>query len=126
MRTVTFGMLALSIGVTPAMAAPLEGDALKNAVAGKRVYLSIPFGGEFPLYYRSNGVVDGTSPTSLLARLDPKTDSGRWWVSGDKLCQQWKLWYEGQRHCFTLESTGPNALKWVRQEDGLSGKARVE
>ena len=123
---VTLGMatLATGLGLAEAAAGPMSGSELKQAISGKHVYLAIPLGGEFPLYYRSSGEVDGTSPTSLLARLDPNTDTGKWWVTGDTLCQQWKIWYEQKRYCFTLKLTGPASLNWVR-DDGFSGTARI-
>jgi len=124
MRSLHLAALLIA-AASPVAASPLEGDALKAAVAGKRIFLAIPLGGEFPLHYLADGRLEGKSPDSLLARLDPKTDTGRWWVKGTALCQVWERWYEGQRHCFTLEATGPKALRWVR-EDGLSGSARSD
>lgn len=124
MRAIVFALTLIgSIG--PVAAEPLAGDALKTAVAGKRIFLAIPLGGEFPLRYLPDGRLEGTSPNSLLARLDPTTDTGRWWVKGTALCQVWRHWYEGRRYCFTLETTGARSLSWVR-EDGLSGKARTD
>lgn len=115
----------LSFGVVAhASAAPMSANDLKTTVIGKRIFLKIPLGGEFPLYYKPDGQVEGKSPNGLLARLDPKTDTGRWWVKGDSLCQKWSIWYDQKSYCFTLESSGPSTLNWVR-EDGLSGTARV-
>jgi hypothetical protein len=112
------------VGGGHAFAEPMTGEALKEAVSGKHIFLKIPLGGEFPLHYLADGTVEGTSPQSLFANLEPKQDTGRWWVDGRSLCQTWKRWYEGKRYCFTLESTGPGSLHWVR-DDGYSGSARI-
>ena len=117
-------IIAIAFLAGEASAQPLSGDELKAAIAGRHIYLAIPFGGEFPLHYRPNGRVDGISPKSLLARLDPTTDSGKWWVEGKNLCQQWQVWYRQARYCFTIELTGPKSLNWTRN-DGLSGTARI-
>lgn len=103
----------------------LQGDELKQAVSGKQIYLATPLGGEFPLNYRSNGQVDGSGKAVGLGKFMQPTDSGTWWVAGDKLCQKWKTWYDGKQFCFTVQSTGPSKIVWVR-DDGMKGTARVE
>jgi hypothetical protein len=119
------GVVVAVLAASPGQAAPLEGEALRRLVAGRTMLLAVPLGGEFPLIYRPDGTVTGESPQSLFARLDPKADSGRWWVDGASLCQVWSAWYDGKRHCFTIEPTGPRTVRWVR-DDGLSGKARIK
>lgn len=127
MRIVTFvATLALGAGIaSPAWAENLAGDALKEAVAGKQVFLATPFGGEFPLNYRSNGRVDGSGKAIGLGRFMQPTDSGRWWVEGEKLCQKWQSWYKGKEFCFTVQTAGPKKISWVR-DDGMTGTARIE
>ncbi len=84
----------------------------------------MPFGGEIPLTYRANGVVDGTGEAAGLGKYMTPTDKGRWWVSGSKLCQQWTEWYKGRTFCFTVAKLSSNRIRWVR-DDGKSGVARV-
>lgn len=103
---------------------PLAGDELRRAVAGKRVYLSVPFGGEFPLFYRPDGRVDGSGEAVGLGRFLKPSDSGRWWVDGQKLCQKWQTWYDGRVFCFTVTPRGPDRIAWVR-DDGEKGVARL-
>jgi hypothetical protein len=102
----------------------LSGADLKSLIAGKRIYLAAPAGGEFPLYYRTDGRVDGTGEALGLGRFLKPKDSGRWWIEGSRLCQQWQSWYDGKEFCFTIRTTGPNRIYWVR-DDGLSGAARI-
>ena len=102
----------------------LAGDALKRAVSGKRIYLATPLGGEFPLNYHVDGRIDGQGPASGLGRFVRPNDSGRWWLAGGKVCQQWTNWYDGKTFCFVLRKVDETRLAWDR-DDGLSGIARV-
>ncbi len=107
-----------------AQAEQLDGDTIRERIAGKRVYLAVPFGGEFPLYYRRDGRVDGSGEALGLGRFLRPTDSGRWWVAGDRLCQRWQVWYEGKTMCFTLIDLGDGKLRW-NQDNGDTGLARL-
>src|SRR5688500_14134724 len=92
------GLFAVEI----AHAQSLAGGELGRTVSGRRIYLATPLGGEFPLYYRADGQVDGSGEAVGLGRFMAPKDSGRWWVAGDKLCQKWTSWYDGKTFCFTL------------------------
>ncbi len=118
---------AIGAGALPASATsgPLDADGIKSTVGGKRIYLATPFGGEFPLNYRPGGVVDGDGEALGLGKMMAPTDKGRWWIDGNRLCQQWQEWYEGRTYCFTLTRTGAKSLRWLR-DDGLAGTARIE
>lgn len=103
---------------------PVEGDAIKQLISGKRIYLAAPAGGEFPLYYRADGQVDGSGEAVGLGRFLKPTDKGRWWVSGKSLCQKWESWYDGKTICFTLTDLGDSKVRWV-QDNGDTGVARI-
>ena len=107
-----------------ASAEALSGPALKSFVSGKRIYLAVPLGGEIPLTYRKNGLVDGTGEAAGLGKYMTPKDSGRWWVNGNKLCQKWQEWYDGRTFCFTVTKISDSRIRWVR-DDGKSGVARV-
>ncbi|MEP0520538.1 MAG: hypothetical protein ABJO09_13440 [Hyphomicrobiales bacterium] len=126
-------LLAASVATTAAFtfAAPsaeagqgLSGQEIKSKIAGKRIFLRAPLGGEFPLRYRKNGVVIGDGSALGLGKYMAPKESGRWWVQNDQLCQQWHSWYKGKVACFQLFETGQNKLYWKR-DDGRSGKARI-
>lgn len=104
--------------------ANLRGEALREAVSGKRIYLSVPLGGELPLFYQSNGRVDGSGEAAGLGRFLKPSDSGRWWVEGERLCQQWESWYSGRVFCFTVKKLPENRIAWAR-DDGEKGIARI-
>ena len=108
-----------------AHAEQLAGPAIKDAVNGKRIYLATPFGGEFPLYYKTNGQVTGDGTALGLGRYLAPRETGRWFVDGNRLCQQFPTWYRGQVNCFTLRKTGETTLRW-RRDDGYSGRARID
>lgn len=115
--------LACAVGTAQA-STPVEGDAIRQLISGKRIYLAAPIGGEFPLYYRADGHVDGSGEAVGLGRFLKPNDTGRWWVDGRNLCQKWQSWYEGRTICFTLTALGANRLRWV-QDNGDSGIARI-
>ena len=124
MKTVALAFgFCLASGVALA-SETLSGDALRATVSGKQVYLATPFGGEFPLNYRANGELDGSGKAIGLGKWMQPTDSGKWWVDGDKLCQKWKSWYDGRQFCFTIKPAGPRQISWTR-DDGMTGQARI-
>ena len=87
-RGLALGAILLSVMLSPVVSdastggvvgEPLKGKAIKNAVIGKRIYLAVPFGGELPLYYKKDGVVDGSGEAVGLGKFLAPTDQGRWW-----------------------------------------------
>lgn len=120
-------LLATSL-VLPATAAlsadHLTGDELRRAIVGKTVYLKVS-GFELPIQYAANGRMKGKMGTvaASFSRGDGATDSGKWWVKGDQLCQKWTSWMNSKQYCYTLTRKGPT-VHWMRH-DGRSGTARI-
>ena len=121
-------MLAAGL-VLPAFPAAAEsvslaGDELRRAVSGKTVYLNIS-GFELPIRYSASGRMKGTmgAVAASFSRGGGAVDSGKWWVAGDKLCQRWTSWMDGQSYCYKLTRNG-NSVQWMRN-DGRSGTARI-
>ena len=130
-RSTTKLVAAACISATMALGAPgaanaetLSGAQLKEFVNGKRVYLRTPFGGEFPLFYKTNGQVTGDGTALGLGRYFAPRETGRWFVEGSRLCQQFPTWYKGEVSCFRIFETGETSLRWTR-DDGYSGRARI-
>jgi hypothetical protein len=118
-------LAALSISqLAFATAGPLSGEQIKSLIGGKQVYLSTPLRIELPLYYGANGSVTGNISKFSMASMFAPKETGRWWVQGSQLCQQFPTWYKGKRFCFTIEQTGANKIAWTR-DDGYAGKARI-
>ena len=120
------GAAFLTVGVsTGAQAEWLQSEReIRSLVSGKRVYLKVPLGGEFPLYYAPSGKVTGDGSALGLAKHFAPRETGRWWVSAGKLCQQFPSWYDGDTKCFQLAPTDETRLRW-RRDDGYSGRARI-
>ena len=120
-------LLALSSSALAAETAStiLAGGRLKEAVSGKTIYLMTPIGAEIPIRYKPNGTMQGSSSKSLAALAGEKvsTDTGRWWIVREQLCQQWKNWSDSRSHCYKLRTTG-GGVTWKRN-DGQSGTARI-
>lgn len=116
---------ALALGAAlAAEPASLSGDELRKAVSGKTVYLTIS-GFELPIRYSPSGSMEGSMGVvaASLARGDGASDRGKWWISGNQLCQRWTSWMEGKSYCYTLTRQG-NSVRWLR-DDGRSGTARI-
>jgi hypothetical protein len=127
MKNLTLGALAaISIGffASDVAAKQLEADEIRERIAGKRIFLAVPLGGEFPLFYRKDGRVDGSGEALGLGRFFRPTDTGRWWIAGNRLCQRWQVWYDGKQMCFTLTDLGGDRLRW-NQDNGDTGMARI-
>jgi hypothetical protein len=97
---------------------------IRSLIIGKTIYLAAPLGGEFPLNYHPSGDVDGSGKALGLGKFIQPNDTGRWWIKADKLCQQFKVWYDGSPMCFDLTETGEGKVKWVR-DNGETGTARI-
>ena len=116
--------LALSATMSHAEPVTLSGDALREAISGKTVFLKIS-GFELPISYAANGRMSGrmSAVAASFARGDGAQDRGKWWVADDQLCQQWSSWMEGKSYCYRLTREGAT-VHWVRN-DGRSGTARI-
>lgn len=118
--------LALSVPLSETKAAEssLSGPALRQAVSGKTVFLKVS-GFELPIQYYSRGTMRGSMGTvaAALSRGDGSSDSGKWWIADDQLCQKWTSWMDGRTYCYTLSQSG-KSVRWVRN-DGRSGTARI-
>jgi hypothetical protein len=121
--TAAFSALALGAALA-AEPASLSGDELRKAVSGKTVYLNVS-GFELPIRYAANGSMSGKMGTvaASLSRGDGASDTGKWWVANDQLCQKWSSWMDGKAYCYKLTRQG-NTVRWVRN-DGRSGTARL-
>ena len=62
------------------------------------------------------------SPAGTLY-LGAMADSGRWWVSSDRLCHKWNRWLNSEPQCLRLQKEGQLIRWWT--EDGTSGTALI-
>lgn len=85
-----------------AAAEQYRANEIKGEIVGRRIFLEAPLGGEFPLNYRRSGSVDGDGEALGLGRFVKPKDTGTWWIQSDRLCQQFRTWYDGRPMCFEL------------------------
>jgi hypothetical protein len=116
--------LALPATASFADPATLAGDELRKAISGKTVYLKVS-GFELPIRYTANGHMSGKMSTvaASFSRGDGASDTGKWWVADDQLCQQWSSWMDAKTYCYKLIRNG-SSVQWTRN-DGHSGTARI-
>ena len=102
----------------------MSGAELRQLVNGKTVFLAAPLGGEFPLNYKTDGSVTGDGAAVGLGRFFAARETGKWFMSGNQLCQQFPTWYSGQRLCFNVVKLPNNRIRWTR-DNGETGIARL-
>jgi hypothetical protein len=125
MRHLSAAVAAIAIvAPTTAMADNLKANDIRSDIIGRTIYLSTPLGGELPLSYHTSGEVEGSGQAIGLGRFFKPTDTGKWWINSDRLCQKFKTWYDGSPMCFELERAGADKVKWTR-DNGETGVARI-
>lgn len=124
MRTCAIFLGLLAAGLPAHAAESMTAADIQRDIIGRRIYLAAPMGGELPLHYQRSGKVDGSGEAVGLGKWLKPNDSGRWWIAGDKLCQQFTSWYDGKRMCFDLTRKTASTVAW-RRDDGETGVARI-
>ncbi len=117
-------MLVALVLAAPARAAgspPISGPEINELISGTTVNLHTPLGGVLPVLYRHNGTLTGRAGTMLSFYLGASRDEGKWWVTGSKLCQQWKIWFKGKKNCLDIRRRGAD-FHWDdgKGESGLA------
>src|SRR5262245_15501827 len=120
-RTVGVFMLVLATDARAGSVA-LSGDEIKQMVAGAVFEVDTPLGTKLPIAYAEDGRMSAEAG-ALAHLLGSPSDSGTWWISGPRLCQQWRRWFDGAVHCLRLSRDGARIL-W-RRDDGESGSASI-
>jgi hypothetical protein len=82
--------LAIMLLSTPASAT--DGQSFADAVVGNSVLGKTGDGKKWAAYYKTGG--------EMTFNLDNGwSDSGKWWVDGEKFCQQWEQVRGGAKYC---------------------------
>jgi hypothetical protein len=100
----------------------LSGEAIKEIVAGAVLEVDTPLGLKVPLRYSEDGRVNGEA-RGLAYILGSQSDTGKWWVSSDRLCHKWTKWFDGVLQCLRISQEG-SRIFW-RRDDGETGTAVI-
>lgn len=101
---------------------PLAENALRELASGKTVHLESPYG-TLPVSFKADGTLSGKASGLLAGYLGATSDRGRWTVHGDRICQKFFKWFNGETHCMRIKADG-RRITW-RRDDGLSGTATI-
>lgn len=113
------------LAATAAGAEPvrLSNQSITEAVSGSVLHIDTPLGTKLPVRYSQDGKLAGRAGGMVANYLGATADSGRWWVSNNRLCHKWKRWFEGQQQCLRLRKAGRRLL-W-RADSGKTGTATI-
>ncbi|MDX2265546.1 MAG: hypothetical protein NW215_11315 [Hyphomicrobiales bacterium] len=102
----------------------IKGDVLRKTLSGRTIFIRTPLG-ELPVKYSANGTMSASCPPHLasMAGESVASDTGQWWIAGDKLCQRWQNWLKKQTYCYEMRGS-EGSITW-RRSDGETGRARM-
>jgi len=113
-------LAATAVGAEPVR---LSNQGIKDTVAGSILHIDTPLGTKLPVRYSEDGKLAGRAGGMVANYLGARSDSGRWWVSKNRLCHKWKRWFEAKLQCMRLRKAGRRIL-W-RRDDGKTGTATI-
>jgi hypothetical protein len=97
-----FAVLALLASLSTVPATALAGDVLSaqeiRKLAPGRYAVNVMGLVNMVVSMRPNGVITG--------KANGQTDTGFWYVQGQKLCVAWNKWNDGKRRCAVLSGDG--------------------
>ena len=118
-------MVTCFVGLTTGAEADralLSGPEISSLVTGASLEIDTPLGTKVPVRYGHDGELFGRA-RQLALYLGAMADTGRWWVSADRLCHKWNRWLNSEPQCLRLQKDGQQIRWWT--EDGTSGTALI-
>jgi Bacterial SH3 domain/Peptidase M15 len=100
----------------------LSGPEISSLVTGASIEIDTPLGTKVPVRYGHDGELFGRA-RQLALYLGAMADTGRWWVSADRLCHKWNRWLNSEPQCLRLQKEGQLIRWWT--EVGTSGTALI-
>ena len=97
---------------------PLQGRALRQALAGATLLYNTVYGDPCTLAIRRDGELIGTA-----GYANEDCDRGRWWIEGDRWYRQWQQWAYGEVVGYSIVIEG-DQLRWYGS-DGLLADTAV-
>ncbi len=92
--------------------AQIEQMLLNGTIQGKNR------GNPYTITYGDGGMMSG-----VAGKNDEFSDTGKWWVEGDRFCRQYKKWVDGAAACFDFVLEDGN-FKWYDTDGMLFDKSR--
>lgn len=92
--------------------APLDGKALRRAMAGSALLYSTVYGEPCTLEIHADGSLAGTA-----GYTDEDCDQGHWWIEDGRWYRQWRSWAYGEASGFTVVLDGDQVRFYG--DDGL-------
>ena len=84
----------------------LTGADIKKMFTNSTVYFKLQNRFDGIADYKTGGVLKGAVGSN-------SSDTGRWWVDGDKICRKWNRWADGKKDCATVEINGERTVyRW--------------
>ena len=122
LRTVATTVFLCLFDIAIAEPVPLSGQALSEMIGGAVVEIDTPLGTKLPITYGDDGRMSGRAG-AISFYLGASTDNGRWWISGDMLCQKWERWFDAETQCMRIRKEGAR-IHWTSR-DGKTGTGSV-
>jgi hypothetical protein len=112
-------IFALPLASFPALAGPqtppASGFVLTAGTFAGRPMVVSSSKGDVLVRFAQGGAITGST--------QGHDDTGKWWITGQKLCLQWQNWLDSKPHCFTVQpETGP-VMRWRADGSGEEGIA---
>lgn len=100
----------------------LSGEEIRKLISDQTVHIHTPLGTVMPVEIGADGSLSGKAG-GVAFYLGSRTDRGRWWIAGSKLCQKWNNWFNRKSNCMTVRQKGKKIF-W-RDTKGETGVATI-
>ncbi len=118
---ITAGLISVASAAGAAPTA-VTGPDIAKLVSATTVEIDTPLGKRISVRYVAGGRLSG-SAGELASYLGAPSDTGRWWVEGNRLCNKWLKWFDAEAQCLELKRNG-DRIQWQNQA-GTSGTATI-
>jgi GntR family transcriptional regulator/MocR family aminotransferase len=110
---------AASAGGVEKMSPPLRGRALHRTMAGVTLLYDTVYGEPCTLRLHRNGDMSGTA-----GYANEDSDTGRWWIEGDRWFRQWQHWAYGEVCGFSVV-VEDDQIRWYDDAGLLADSALI-
>lgn len=115
-----WGLVSVAANFAAAEPVRLADSTLQAWVSGSDFAIDAPLGSVIKVTFSPDGTLAGAAGGMGWA-LGAANDTGRWWVSADKLCKRWSVWFDAKTRCVEIRTQGEKIF-W-RDGEGREGTA---